>query len=374
MRGVSRSPKRSESSTAIGRAPSAKMSRRMPPTPVAAPWKGSTAEGWLWLSTLNTTARPSPTSIAPAFSPGPISTRSPSVGSLRSSFLECLYAQCSDHSSENTASSTALGSRPSRSTMRRVSSSVRPRARASDEEARVSSAAAVLTPLTGESAVNSRSPSVDPVSASVACSGCGIRPSTLPFSLRDAGDVAGRAVRVVAGRVAQHELAVCLELVELLGRGEPAAGRVLDRQREDLTGLRPAGEHGAIVLDDDVDLPAHEPQRVVGQQRARQQVRLAQHLEAVADPEHRPALAREARDLIHDRRKAGDRTNPQVVAIGKPARDDHRVDALQVAVRVPEVLRLEPRALHGEEGVVLVARAREEHDADPGAHPSDCTS
>src|SRR5437016_5728329 len=49
----------------------ATMSRRIPPTPVAAPWNGSTAEGWLWLSTLNATASPSPRSITPAFSPGP---------------------------------------------------------------------------------------------------------------------------------------------------------------------------------------------------------------------------------------------------------------------------------------------------------------
>ncbi len=32
------SPKKSGSITAIGRAPIVKMSRRMPPTPVAAPW------------------------------------------------------------------------------------------------------------------------------------------------------------------------------------------------------------------------------------------------------------------------------------------------------------------------------------------------
>jgi hypothetical protein len=31
-----------------------KMSRRMPPTPVAAPWNGSTNDGWLWLSILKT--------------------------------------------------------------------------------------------------------------------------------------------------------------------------------------------------------------------------------------------------------------------------------------------------------------------------------
>ena len=66
------------------------MSLRIPPTPVAAPWNGSTALGWLWDSTLNATASPSPTSTTPAFSPGPISTCGPSVGSMRSSFFECL--------------------------------------------------------------------------------------------------------------------------------------------------------------------------------------------------------------------------------------------------------------------------------------------
>ncbi len=62
----------------------------MPPTPVAAPWNGSTALGWLCDSTLNATASPLPTSTAPAFSPGPITTRGPSVGRRRSSFFECL--------------------------------------------------------------------------------------------------------------------------------------------------------------------------------------------------------------------------------------------------------------------------------------------
>ena len=42
---VVEAPKRSESRLAIGRAPMVKMSRRMPPTPVAAPWNGSTNDG-----------------------------------------------------------------------------------------------------------------------------------------------------------------------------------------------------------------------------------------------------------------------------------------------------------------------------------------
>src|SRR5438876_7725725 len=88
------------------------MSRMIPPTPVAAPWKGSTALGWLCDSTLNAHTRPPPRSTAPAFSPGPITTCSPRVGRAASSRLECLYAQCSLHSSEYMASSTRFGGRP----------------------------------------------------------------------------------------------------------------------------------------------------------------------------------------------------------------------------------------------------------------------
>ena len=42
--------------TATGLAPIARMSLTIPPTPVAAPWNGSTYEGWLWDSILKVTA------------------------------------------------------------------------------------------------------------------------------------------------------------------------------------------------------------------------------------------------------------------------------------------------------------------------------
>ena len=58
MRASSSGPNRSGSISAIGRAPIEKMSRMMPPTPVAAPWYGSTADGWLWLSMRIATAMP----------------------------------------------------------------------------------------------------------------------------------------------------------------------------------------------------------------------------------------------------------------------------------------------------------------------------
>ena len=87
MRELSSEPNLKGSRLAIGLAPMVKMSRTMPPTPVAAPWNGSTALGWLWDSSLKTTAKPSPISTTPAFSPGPIRTRGPSVGS----FLSCSF-------------------------------------------------------------------------------------------------------------------------------------------------------------------------------------------------------------------------------------------------------------------------------------------
>ena len=117
--------------TATGRAPIEMMSRTMPPTPVAAPWYGSTYDGWLCDSTLNVTAQPSPMSTTPAFSPMPTSrcffisgvVFSPNCDRCT---LDDLYEQCSDHITEYIASSAAVGRRPRMSRIRWYSSGLRP--------------------------------------------------------------------------------------------------------------------------------------------------------------------------------------------------------------------------------------------------------
>ena len=117
------------------------------------------------------------------------------------------------------------------------------------------------------------------------------------------------------------------------------------------------------LSDLDLDLAAAEAQVVVGQQRAREQAGLAQDLEAVADPEHRAAVAREGDDVLHDRREARDGADAQVVAIGEAARDDDGVDVLQPAVGVPQQHGLShPRGR--ELRVDVVAGAREADDAE----------
>src|SRR3954463_4413523 len=75
-------------------------------------------------------ASPSSMSITPAFSPGPQITRGPVIGNFFSWFFDDLYEQCSDHITENTPSSTRLGSRPRRSRTTPYSSALRPNSRA----------------------------------------------------------------------------------------------------------------------------------------------------------------------------------------------------------------------------------------------------
>ena len=204
---------------------------------------------------------------------------------------------------------------------------------------------------------NSRSPSAEPVSGSTACSGCGISPTTLPARLLTPAMSRADAVEAVAGRVAEHDLAVGLELVEHRVRRPVAAGLVLGRDREPRRRSRTRRSTSCGVDDVEVDLAADEAQRRVRQQRARQQARLAQHLEAVADAEHQAAVAGEALHLGHDRREARERAGAQVVAVGEAARDDHRVDAPQVVVAVPEQDRLAD-ARGRLQRVALVAGAR----------------
>ena len=131
MRGASRAPKRSESRSITGRAPIVKTSRRMPPTPVAAPWYGSMNDGWLWDSILKTHTQPRPRSTTPAFSPGPWTTRGPPVGNLPKYAREDLYEQCSDQRAAKIPSSVRLGLRPRSVRMRWYSCSDKPCSRAS---------------------------------------------------------------------------------------------------------------------------------------------------------------------------------------------------------------------------------------------------
>ena len=93
----------------------------------------------------------------------------------------------------------------------------------------------------------------------------------------------------------------------------------------------------------------------VAHQRAGQQSRLAQNLEAVADAHHQAARVGKAAYALHDRRKPRDGAGAQVIAIGKSARHQDRVAAFQVVRLMPQIRhRL---AHHAAEHVVRIVVA-----------------
>ncbi len=140
-----------------------------------------------------------------------------------------------------------------------------------------------------------------PSSRSQACSGCGIRPNTLrcaltmpamllsePFGLAAGGGAAGSHRRSAARpggssssrsqrrrRRPRSSPSPCL-----IGRS-----RTSPRAQRAVNGVSVSSTRTCTVL-------AHEAQAAVADQRARQQTRLAQDLEAVADAEHQSAGAR----------------------------------------------------------------------------------
>src|SRR3954447_24242036 len=114
--------------------------------------------------------------------------------------------------SENIASSTSLGGRPSRSRMPSYSASVSPSSRACSSPGSDSDVLLEVLMDRGEDlqAVDRAGERIDGVL------GMGHEPEDVARRVAHAGDVAQRAVGVVAGRVAEQDLPARLELVERL--------------------------------------------------------------------------------------------------------------------------------------------------------------
>ena len=165
--------------------------------------------------------------------------------------------------------------------------------------------------------------------------------------------------------VADDDPAGPLQLVQggLVGRVRALAA--LERHRELLAGGVTGGPRGRRVPHDQPHVGVDEAAPGVPGQRAGQQVRLAQDLEAVADAEHREPRLRRRDQLGHHRGEAGDRAASQVVAVGEAAGEDHRVHAAQVPVGVPERDWHRPGVAHGAGRIGVVEGARECDNAYP---------
>src|SRR5262245_60578698 len=161
----------------------------------------------------------------------------------------------------------------------------------------------------------------------------------------DTRDVPDRPVRVRAvrhlsalGRVPEDDLVALPELTEEGRLRVVATLAVGDRHLEHLAAPETTGERALGLLHDDVGPLAAELEALVPQERSGKKTRLAQDLEAIAASEHHPAAGHEAREGSDDRRATRDRARAQVVAVGKPTRENKAIEALDISVPVPHVL------------------------------------
>src|SRR2546430_16817267 len=98
-----------------------------------------------------------------------------------------------------------------------------------------------------------------------------------------------------------------------------------DGDAEDVALIASRREGKVGPFDEQVGPFAPKLKRGVADERARQEARLTQDLEAVADAPDPAAAVGELTDQLHDRREARDRAGPQVVAVGEDPRQDYPV-------------------------------------------------
>src|SRR5256885_9661393 len=83
------------------------------------------------------------------------------------------------------------------------------------------------------------------------------------------------------------------------------------------------------AFDPHIYMSADEMQFTIANQSPWQQTCFAQNLKAIADAQNQIAFRGEFFYGVHDRRKAGQRSGAQVIAVRKTARNDHGVVTAQ---------------------------------------------
>src|SRR5687768_12652931 len=166
----------------------------------------------------------------------------------------------------------------------------------------------------------------------------------VPGAADDARDVAHGAVGVpvpvglaAARYIPEDDAPVALEAIERGFVGGIATVSVRDGHHQYLALLVAVREHRVAVLDAKTHRLADELERLVAEQRARQQPGFARNLKSVADAEERAAALRVRGDLGHDRTEAGDGTAAQVVTVTESAWKDDHIAAGEVVILVPQV-------------------------------------
>ena len=126
-----------------------------------------------------------------------------------------------------------------------------------------------------------------------------------------------------------------------------------------------AGERGFRVLHPYLDRFADIFQAYIPHQCSREQARLAQNLEAVANTEHQAAGGGEIPHRLHHWREFRDRPGAEVIAVGESAGHDDGFTILQVVGFVPQQGdRLSGHLLDCPTGIMVTVGSWENDDAE----------
>jgi hypothetical protein len=161
--------------------------------------------------------------------------------------------------------------------------------------------------------------------------------------VEDTGNVVDRAVGIAFDRrgspfvdVAERDPIVRLEPVERSRVSAVVTVAMSDWAGDDLAFEVLAGEQRRRRLNPKMDLAADKAEAGIPHQDSREEACLAKDLEAVADAQHCDAALRLLGDGPHDRGASGDRTRPQIIAVGKSAGENDEVDRRQGCIGVPD--------------------------------------
>ena len=178
----------------------------------------------------------------------------------------------------------------------------------------------------------------------------------------DAGDVFAGAVGVcgIGGltlgvAVADEDLVVRVERGEGGVIGKVAAFPVGDGDIEDLAFGGGAGESGIGRFHADALVFADEVETFVANEGTGEESALAEDLKAVADAKDGATGCGETFHRLHDRRKAGDGSAAEVVAVGKAPGNDDGVEAGERGILVPDEVGGGAGKVVESENAVLVA-------------------
>src|SRR5439155_1456464 len=113
---------------------------------------------------------------------------------------------------------------------------------------------------------------------------------------------------------------------------------------------------------------AEELEAAILLQGAGQQPRFGEHLEPVADADHRAPVGGKGAHRRHHGRETGERARAQVVTVGEAPGQDDRVDVAENAVAVPHDACVDAEPPDRLDHVVLAVRTGEEDHANTRGH------